>query len=171
MPELTLRFKKKWKGQATLTCARKDGTVTGQRSGGFFVWHDLEHYAIETTLGLRSAFYGMLARGWDLDDFGTPWPLGPFPPDAAPDLALGEHLAGMLDLERVGTVYTLEELNAWLRQAFETAGLVLERPITEEELTRIRAAYRELAARWIALSPGETLELPFPAEPPASRAG
>lgn len=165
--ELLIRFKKKRDGTATLTCVRGDGTSTGQRSGGFFVGHDLGHYAIETTLGLRSAFFGMLLRGWDIGDFGSPWPRGPFPPDAVEDLALAEYAAGMLDLERTGArIEPAEEFNRWLEQGFAQAGMSFNRPLTEPELARIHALYAELAARWEALPPGETLELPFPAVEP-----
>jgi len=163
MTDLTIRFKKKRDGTATLTCLRRDGTSTGQRSGGFFVGHDLGHYAIETTLGLRSAFFGMLARGWDIADFGTPWPRGPFPPDAVEGLTLAECAAGMLDQERAGVpMRSVEEVNYGLELALAQAGRTLHRRLTETELGRIRATHAELAARWKSLPPGETLDLPFP---------
>ena len=163
MAELRIRFKKKRDGTATLTCVRADNTSTGQRSGAFFVGHDLGHYAIETTLGLRSAFWGMLARGWDIDDFGSPWPRGPIPTDAMEDLALAEHAAGMLDAERYGVpIRSADEFNFWLEQALTQAGMTLVRRLTEADLARLRACRADLAARWEALPPGETLELLFP---------
>jgi len=58
----------------TLTCIRDDGSVTWFRAGHngeFFVAHDLLHYAVETTLGFSTAFYGMIAAGRDLNDFGS----------------------------------------------------------------------------------------------------
>jgi hypothetical protein len=38
----------------------------------FFAYHDLAHYAVETTLGPGQAFLGLVASGWDLGDFGSP---------------------------------------------------------------------------------------------------
>ena len=35
------------------------------------VLHDLIHYVVETTLGYREAFFGLLAAGWDIQDFGA----------------------------------------------------------------------------------------------------
>ena len=161
-PILTVRFRKKRDGEGSMTCVRPDGTVTGQRSGPFFLSHDLGHYAIETTLGLRSAFFGMLARGWDIGDFGSPWPRGPIPPDAVEELALAESLAGMLDQERAGVPeYDADGLNRLLSEYFEHAGMTLRRLVAADELSRVRTALRELEARWDALPPGETLDLPF----------
>ena len=63
-----------------MSCTRADGTVTRQRQdpakAQFFVRHDLTHYALETVLGHRRGFYGLVAEGWDFTDFGSPWPRG-----------------------------------------------------------------------------------------------
>jgi len=162
-PALLIRFKKKRDGTHTLTCVRGDGSVTGQRGdGGFFIPHDLTHYAIETTLGLRRAFYGTLASGWEFTDFGTPWPRGPFPQDAIADLTLAEFLAGDFDAERYGR-YSVQvsEFNARYLAACDHAGVEPRSYLTEADLDQVRAAYAELMARWEALPEGQTLELPF----------
>jgi hypothetical protein len=54
---------------STITCFRDDGTTTGMPSTPFFVRHDLTHYAVETVLGLRTAFFGLLAQGWEISSF------------------------------------------------------------------------------------------------------
>lgn len=41
--------------------------------------HDLTHYTVETTFGYRHGFFGLIAGGWDISDFGAPWPRGPLP--------------------------------------------------------------------------------------------
>src|SRR5688500_10877816 len=55
----------------TLTCVRADGSSTWQRSSDFFAHHDLIHYAVESVLGYREGFLGLVASGRDLDSFGT----------------------------------------------------------------------------------------------------
>jgi len=55
----------------TLTCLRDDGSSTWQKSSDYFAYHDLIHYAVETTLGFRDAFLGLVAKGKGLDEFGT----------------------------------------------------------------------------------------------------
>lgn len=157
VPDLRIRFKKKPDGSAALTCERADGTITWQRTEGphgrFFPLHDLTHYAVETVLGHRRGFYGLLAEGWDIADFGTPWPRGPLPDDAEPS----EFIVGFLDLERAsGASWNTEDLNG--RLAAHGAGL---HRVTDEQLAQIRARMEKLFAEWYALEPGGTMELEF----------
>lgn len=159
MPELLIRIKKKKGGDAALSCVRADGSVTWQRQEGhlgrFFPLHDLTHYAVETVLGHRRGFYGLVADGWDLADFGSPWPKGPLPADMDPS----EAIVGLLDAERAQgirmNVADLLELKHGPAMRAATRGL------TDEDLDAVRARRAELFARWDQLSEGETLELPF----------
>ncbi len=151
MHDLVIQIKKKSDGSAALACRRADGSVTWQRQEGkqarFFPLHDLTHYAVETILGQARGFYGLVAAGWDLTDFGTPWPRGPLPIEA---LAM-EQIVGLFDQERAaGVEWSAAEFNAHLRGACI---------VTDEDLRRIRERRRELFARWAALPAGETLEL------------
>ena len=82
-PALKIRIKKNADGSAALTLVRPDGTTTWQKQNGklgrFFPLHDLTHYSVETALGYTNAFYGLVASGWDIGDFTTPWPRGRVP--------------------------------------------------------------------------------------------
>ena len=99
MTELLIRIKKKTDGSAALSCLRADGSVTWQRQDGvlgrFFPIHDLTHYAVETVLGHRKGFYGLVAEGWDLSDFGGGSACGK--PPAVMDLS--ELIVGFVDAE------------------------------------------------------------------------
>ncbi len=156
MPELLVRIKKKSDGDAVLSCVRADGSVTWQRQKGhlgrFFPLHDLTHYAVETVLRHRRGFYGLVADGWDLNDFGAPWPNGPLPADLDPS----EAIVGLLDAERAQGV----RLDTAELAAMQARGPTA----TDEELDAVRARRDELFALWRALPPGETLELPFDRE-------
>ena len=150
---MLIRIKKKTDGSAALSCIREDGSVTWQRQEGiqgrFFPLHDLTHYAVETVLGHRHGFYGLVAEGWDLTDFGTPWPRGPIPADAEPS----ELIVGFLDAERAaGVRWSAADCNAKSGGAFT---------LTEEQLEAVRTRRAELFALWHALPPGEALELQF----------
>ena len=158
-------MKKHRDGSAALTCTRADGTATWQRQQGaqarFFPRHDLTHYAVETVLGHRRGFYGLVAEGWDLSDFGTPWPRGPMPADTDPS----ELIVGFLDAERAsGVEWTAADLNDKIAlHASQHGPFVVGPAITDEQLARIRERRRELFARWDAVPEGETLELTFDA--------
>jgi hypothetical protein len=160
MEPLRIRIKKGRDGPNSLVCIRADGSHTMQHHPtDFFPVHDLTHYAVETTLGYRRGFFGLVAEGWDLSDFGAPWPRGPIPADADP----AELIVGFLDMERhTGTRLSTPEFNATMAAWYAQHGLPApEDTLSEEQLANIRARISELVGRWEALAPGETLELLF----------
>jgi hypothetical protein len=163
-PRLTIRIKKNADGTAALTCARADGTVTWQRQlgaqGVFFPRHDLTHYAVETVLGLRDAFYGLIAAGWDLSDFGPPWRRGPLSEHAH----AAELIVGFLDVERASaTRWPASDFNDKAEGHYQNHNLRATPPtLTDDDLARIRQRRAELFAQWNAVPGGGTLELVFP---------
>lgn len=161
---MLVRFEKKNDGTSVFCCVRADDTSTWQRrQDGFFPFHDLSHYAVETTLGLRLGFLGLLSRGWDIEDFGSPWPRGPLPPESAADASLAECLAGALDGERANSLHLdTEELNAQLATYFSQNGMTFQRPLTSEEFQRVRETARDLWEQWRNLAPGKRMEMTFP---------
>ena len=162
---LTIRIKKNPDGRTSLSCIRSDGTTTWQRQQGaqaaFFPRHDLTHYAVETVLRHSEGFYGLVAAGWDLSDFGHPWPRGRLPLAAN----LSEMIVGFLDLERAsGEFGRAADLNEMLKRFCSEHSLRAHRPLTEDDLNRVRRVRGELFARWEAVPPGDALELPFSPE-------
>lgn len=163
MADLLIRIKKKTDGSAALTCIRPDGSTTWQRQEGqlgrFFPLHDLTHYAVETVLGFPRAFYGLLAEGWDISDFGTSGARGKIPDEAG----LAEGIVGYFDLERMtGERDTADEMNANLQSVRADRGLPpTSFRLTDDQIARIRALRADLFARWKAVPPGEVLELSF----------
>jgi hypothetical protein len=163
---LTLRLKKNRDGTAALTCTRADGSATWQRQGekltAFFAPHDLTHYAVETVLEHRRGFLGLVAEGWDLDDFGAPWPRGPIPADADPS----ELIVGLLDAERAcGAEWSAAEFNEQADVFCATrGGAPPNLGLTDDQLRRIRNRRAQLLAEWDAVPPGEALLLEFEPE-------
>jgi hypothetical protein len=145
-----IQFKKTRDGRPTLTCIRDDGSRTWSQVHPFFPEHDMTHLAVERALGLREAFFGLVARGWSLDRFAEPGMSARLPAEAM----LAEHLVGLLDRERAaGTRRNAIEVTAELQASFPAGG----RPITEEQLAQIRADRAEMLAAWRALPAGDTL--------------
>jgi hypothetical protein len=163
MPDLLIRIKKKTDGAAALSCIRADGTTTWQRQegqlGGFFPLHDLTHYAVESVLRLHRAFYGLLAEGWDITDFGKAGTK-----DRLTDEAMfAELVVGYFDIERATDVQANaneyhEKIDAFYRDR-KLSPTSLR--VSDQQLNRIRQRRAELFARWHALPPGDALELTF----------
>jgi len=163
---LSVRLKKNADGTAALTCVRPDGSTTWHSpkgaQGHFFALHDLTHYAVETTLGVSRGFYGVVASGWDISDFGKPEKRGQLPADAG----WVELIVGFLDMERaMGEMYSAADWNEKARLYYDTNGGQPVRELGDDELNAIRDRRRELFSLWAAVPPGGTLELDFSLQP------
>lgn len=163
MPALQVRLTRRADGGAVLRCDRADGTSTWQRHEGrnatYFPFHDLTHLALESVLGFRHGFFGLIADGWDIADTGGKGARGPLPDEAR----LVEHLAGLLDRERIGgaAVLSAAEVRAQLGMHADAGRIGPVPTITDAQLDAVRARASELRAAWAALPPGETLEVRF----------
>jgi len=147
---MTVEIAKCADGRSVLRCVHADGSVTWQkqdRHAAFFAIHDLTHFAVESTLGYRDGFFGLIAQGWNIDDTTGTGARGRLPYEAIEV----EHLVGLLNTELAsGTTMTAEELNG--------ASPIPTR-LTEEQLQRVRARCSELFWQWHSLPPGGTLAL------------
>jgi hypothetical protein len=59
--------------------------------------HDLGHYAIETVLNLRHAFFGMVTAGTDINDFDLPKEQRNF--QLSDEAIFAEHLVNLLVID------------------------------------------------------------------------
>ncbi len=162
---------KKLQDAVSLTCIRLDGSVETQRTAyqGFFALHDLMHYAVETTLGFRRAFLGLMAAGYSFSTFA----------DKAdpryhtmPDEALwAEHLVNILSQHADNPARRDPELaDAWTDDINQELAASLReghRPpfqVSRLQLETIFAVFDRLKARWHDVAVGDHLELTFPPE-------
>ena len=163
MPDLLIRLTKRSPLDYVLTCERADGSTSVQRTHGdsakFFPFHDLAHFAVETVLGHRLGFYGLVCDGWQLTDFTQPGTSKRLPPESV----AVEALVGLFDGERgSGQRWTAVEFNDSLFSYLKNSGRdFTPRPLTDSELDRVRVEQARLAALWRELPLGETLVLSF----------
>src|SRR3979411_863812 len=153
---IVIRIKKGTDGRTALSCTRADGTSTWQRQEGaratFFPKHDLTHYAVETALGHRQGFYGLVSAGWDFSDFGSPWPRGRLPLEAS----ISEMIVGVLDMERrMGDRASAEEVNQKIAEYAVEHAFPQQRELTEQDLARVREQRAEMFEKWDAARPGD----------------
>lgn len=155
--------KKQADGGAGVTFVRDDGSATSGRlgSGGFGAVHDLAHYAVETTLGLRLGFYGLLAQGWAIADFAVKGAAGRLPDEAL----VAECIVGQLsNTVFAGREPPLDEFNWLVAAAIKGARPGAAAPlISAGDLRRMKQSLDGLLTRWRALPSGAAIELAFPA--------
>lgn len=141
----------------TLTCVRDDGSTTGMTVTEFFIRHDLTHFAVESILGYEDAFYGLVAKGWDVDSFSEREP-GSRKSRTLPEIALfTETLVGALDLDWTAGARSSAEI----LEQIKTTHLDTQILPSEEQIQSIRLRRDELWKSWNALPSGDTLEFCF----------
>ena len=160
VPELRVQFTKRPDGSVVLRCVRRDGSATWQRHekhASFFSYHDLRHFAVEATLGLRKGFYGLIADGWDIADTTGKGARGKL---SAASVFV-EHTVGLFERERAGGAPPLSasEFNV---QIDAMMGTDPDRSaFTDAQLTNVRNRTEELHNQWAGIPVGSTLELTF----------
>lgn len=145
---LRIEILKQSDGSGILRCTRHDGSVTWQkqtRHAAHFALHDLTHYAVETTLGYRRGFFGLIAKGWEIEDTTGKGTRGALPAEALEV----ERIVGLFDAERgSGSLWTPEEFSQFA-----------PRPLTAEEILNVRSTRAALFRKWAETAPGQKLEL------------
>jgi hypothetical protein len=159
---MRVQFSKRNDGSVVIQFFRSDGSTTWRRHDKhaiFFSYHDLTHFAVETTLGFEHGFYGLIAGGWDIADTEGKGPRGKPPHESV----LVEHIVGLLAGEGAGGKPPLSaaEFNEQLRQMAANNGIPVVREFTRQELNNSRNCSRELHDRWAAVPLGATLDLIF----------
>lgn len=160
---LRIRFERQRDGAVVFRCTRDDATSTWQKHVGkaalFFPFHDLTHYAVESTFGFSEAFYGLIDAGWDIADTGGKGARGALPAQAV----IAEHMVGLFDRERVGGAppLTAEEFNRILAELAESSRISHAPTVTESELAAVRSRISDLYDQLASLQPGTSMELSF----------
>jgi len=166
MASMRLRFKKRPDATVAFTCVREDGSWSSAPIGaaeGYGPLHDLAHFVVESTLGLTGGFLGLVARGWDIQDFDTRVLARIGQEPDANDAGTAECLAGLLSGAMfTGSAYSAEELNWSIREVAEKQAPGWVYPtVTDAQFDAMWGQLTSLRARWDALGAGETLDLEF----------
>jgi hypothetical protein len=159
---LIIEFTKRADGRTILRCVRDDGSTTWQRvddnQAAFFPLHDLTHYAVETELGFRRGFFGLIAEGWEIAETTGKSERGALPNEALEV----EYLVSAFSADRASRAATTADAFNELGATFARAKRMPDpRQLSDEELWRVRSRFNELATKWKALACGATMELRF----------
>lgn len=154
--------------RALLRCVRADGSETmAEMVVG--AEHDLAHFVVESTLGFRRGFYGMLAGGRNIEDFDVAGATRVV--EIPAEAVVTEFIVGLLQAERRGEAFN--DFNGELLRSIrgarrpmveaELAGVSIWRDggfaIGGDELLRMRTEVEALMSRWGAVEVGEELVL------------
>ena len=159
---MLIDFVKQKDGSAILRCTRDDGSMSWQKQEGnhatFFPLHDLTHYAVETELGFRRGFFGLVAEGWEIAETTGKTARGPLPNETLEV----EYLVSAFSAERVGgTASSAKEFNDLAAAYASARAMPNPRELSDSELARVRSRFDELAMQWRALPVDATMQLSF----------
>lgn len=160
---MKIEFKKRKQGTSVMICTRVDGTTTwSANKTDFFIYHDLIHYAVESTLGYQQAFYGLIAEGINVPDFELdkserPIKLSTELPTKASQT---EVIVSLLQAEQLQH-YRDDDFLSTLRQTLEQHGLPYSSDLTQQKLNLIRNLINELFNKWQQLQENESIQLSF----------
>lgn len=157
---MLINFKKNSGAHHALSYTRDDGSVTWMQGDGFLVQHGLTHYTIETVLGYKTAFNGMLNMGMDIKDFEDKAKRDNM--NLTAEAVYAENLANLFLLETKQGNF--EDFNAVQQASFVSFGGKFD-PVTlsHDEIEQVRLRLRGLLQQWNELPEGETLTLTFTA--------
>ena len=158
---LRLQFKKQKDGSAVLTCFRTDGTSTFTKIRPGLEVHDLAHYVVETNLGFKEAFYGLINQGFTVPDFELPRdqrPLALIPENLPAESLQTEYIVNQLQVELLNSGEQQDSISL-LQQAMTSRGLAFPSELTADMMPSMRRELKDLVARWQALSAGEVILL------------
>ena len=152
------KFKDK---QSVLTITRDDGSSTWAKLHNGTELHDLAHYAVESVLQFKHAFFGIINRGFTIEDFEAPRGERPDEVKAAnmqPEALITEHLVNLLQIELITPGYNLDLIDQ-LRDILSDNNLPFPDRLNDEKLNSIREVYRDLFRRWTSLEIGDQMNL------------
>lgn len=160
---MRVQFKKGKNREDVLHCSRPDGTNTWAKIADGMMVHELIHLAVEKELDYQNAFYGLLAKGYDISDFekssaSKPWELKG--KNLPPEAIWSEHIVHMFTLEYFEGS-KLQDIGAQINHNIKASGYqgLL---ISQTNVQNIRKTIQVLLKEWDMLPTGQAIEKTFP---------
>ena len=135
-----------------LVCARKDGTFTKIELGPNLPHQDLAHYIVESTRGFTDGFFGLVKKGYSVQELSTKEVILTLPPQAM----LAEVLVRALGCLETGSC-TAEGFEAQVKMETSTE----LPPLPLERVLELQSRYKKLLEQWNRLKENGKLELEF----------
>ena len=154
---MEISFTKRENSDHIISCKRNDGSVTWMHNSPFFITHDICHYALETVLKLKKAFYGLVSSGIAIKDFDVPRERRTV--QLTDEAIFAEQMVNLLTIEYSQGI--MENLPATIKEICKKSGLPVVPEISERQLEEIRKLYDQLMNQWNVLQAEETMTLIF----------
>lgn len=141
-----------------LICVRGDGSFTDASLGPKLPFHDIAHYVVENTLGLRKGFYGMIASGHSIEELSST----AFIRTLGPTAWVAEIVTRALQSLSSGAC-TTEQFREMIFAEMSDEQKADCPEITDETISKMNSEYLALLKKWEEVPDGSELEMQFAA--------
>ncbi len=158
---LSIRIKKGKNSQSTMTVIRKNGTKTYSKLPYNFEIHDIAHFVVEKQLKLTDSFYGLLAQGYQIQDFQLPKeerPKALWPQNIPEEAIIVEHIVNLLTIDYLHTDAKMN-LSKELETILKEKKLFFDKLPDSAKIGTIQKELGQLMTKWNKLNGGEELVL------------
>ncbi|MFZ9213620.1 MAG: hypothetical protein ACO21S_00455 [Sediminibacterium sp.] len=155
---MKIQIKKRSNSKHVISYLRDGLETYWIEADNFLVLHDLCHFAIETTLGYKKSFWGLIASGINPNVFENKEKRDAL--ELSNEAWYSEHLTNLLLIEFTQGLF--DNINEMLEQS-----LMQQNPsisvikISSTELTAIRSLFYKLIDNWNSVKDGNYLSLDF----------
>ena len=160
---MLIQFKKGNAKPSVLKCIRSDESSTWTSIQSAIEFHDLAHYVVETELGFSNAFYGLVADGYNMEDFELPREQRPkqlLPANLPVEALQTEHIVNLLQVGQNTTDSEMDFLKT-LRDILREKKIAFPDKLDVTSLRSIQLRLKGLLLSWKQLEPGDSLQLSF----------
>jgi hypothetical protein len=153
---MKLQFTKNKDKPHVITYYRDNGSNTWMKADEYFVLHDLSHFAIEKNLDYKTAFYGMINRGMELEDFADRVKRNSM--TLTNEAWYAESMANIFLMEIMQG--ETGQFNSIQQQAFREMGRDIDvLDLDDATIARVREYLKALIQQWKKMDDGDALQL------------
>lgn len=144
-----------------MTVKRPDGTITFSKLQENFEIHDIVHYVVKKQLLLKNAFYGLLAKGYQINDFLLPKnerPLALQSQNIPQEALATEHFVNLLTINFMSNKPEIDIFET-LSNILKENKLMFPEKVSSERIISIQKELADLMAAWKQLKGGQELKM------------
>ena len=146
----------KGKNRNTLTCKRKDGTLTSFNLGPDIPNHDIAHYVVEKEFNLENGFYGKIKSGMAIEELSDKKIIE----NLGPETWLSEIMARNLQSIGSGAAKT-EQFNELINWEAQYISGIKVPNMNLKDIEKMKSKFDELCKMWDSIPENGSLKLIF----------
>lgn len=142
--------------RSLLVCIRDNGTTEISNIGPALSFHDIAHYVVEKTMGIRKGFYGNINDGYSVSQLSDKTIIQTLTVESTTSEIITRALQSL-----AGGAFTISQVTELVRQEFQVLHIDYPLTLNEEKIASMLSEYTILINQWKNLKEGEALAIEF----------